>query len=324
MPSVCLHRHQAFPARLCLAFFFCPEILVKTVSEREESIFSGQWYNDTMKTEIQNALRYAGIRRPDETSIRDMKQMMDLAKSSLKLLIGEETNIIDEKDFASEASVKTIAATKKKQQELFKIEQYVDMALQYMRLDFTANDFVIREICLDDVVRNAVHKYARQFVYNNLYLKYEQTQINAITDEKWLGFVIEQILSNAIKYTKSGGITIKLYEKIYNKKIGADAIKDSDAIWIEKEETLPYKETIISIEDTGIGISAEDLPRVCEMGYTGGNGHGCTVGVDGKHSTGIGLYLCKRILDKLGHKLNISSVQGKGTRVEIIIHLIRS
>ncbi len=82
MPSVCLHRHQAFPARLCLAFFFCPEILVKTVSEREESIFSGQWYNDTMKTEIQNALRYAGIRRPDETSIRDMKQMMDLAKST--------------------------------------------------------------------------------------------------------------------------------------------------------------------------------------------------------------------------------------------------
>lgn len=223
--------------------------------------------------------------------------------AALKLLIDEEASL-------KEGVSQTILGTEKKQQELFKIEQYVDMALQYMRLGSATNDFVIKETCLDDVIRNAIHKYARQFVYKKLHLTYEQTQLCAITDEKWLGFVIGQLLSNAIKYTKSGGIIIDVYNKEYE-------AEDNNAIWIEKKDIVPCKEIIIAIEDTGIGISAEDLPRVCEMGYTGNNGHGCAAGVDG--TTGIGLYLCRQILDKLGHKLRISSTKGVGTRIEIVI-----
>lgn len=223
--------------------------------------------------------------------------------AALKLLIDEEASL-------KEGVFQTILNTEKKQQELFKIEQYVDMVLQYMRLGSATNDFVIKETCLDDVIRNAIHKYARQFVYKKLRLTYEQTQLYAVTDEKWLGFVIEQLLSNAIKYTKSGGITINVYDKEYDAK----TTEDNNTIWIEKKDIVPYKEIIIAIEDTGIGISAEDLPRVCEMGYTGNNGHGIEY-----HATGIGLYLCRQILDKLGHKLRISSTKGVGTRIEIVI-----
>lgn len=237
--------------------------------------------------------------------------------AALKLLIDEEANIENIAE-ATSSSINTIFNTEKKQQELFRIEQYVDMVLQYMRLGSTTNDFVIKETCLDDVIRNAIHKYARQFVYKKLHLTYEQTQLCAITDEKWLGFVIEQLLSNAIKYTKSGGITIDAYEK----ECDAEITEDSNTIWIEKKDIISCKEIIIAIKDTGIGISAEDLPRVCEMGYTGNNGHGCSTGVDGRHATGIGLYLCRQILDKLGHKLRIFSTKGIGTRIEIVISLI--
>ncbi len=258
--------------------------------------------------------------------------------AALKLLIDEEANIeniaendtfrdtsSDFTDNVADDSVNTIFNTEKKQQELFKIEQYVDMVLQYIRLGSATNDFVIKKTCLDDVIRSTIHKYARQFVYKKLSLTYKRTQFCAVTDEKWLGFVIGQLLSNAIKYTKSGGITIDVYDK----ESGAEGTEDNNVIWIEKKDIVPCKEIIIAIEDTGIGINAEDLPRVCEMGYTGNNGHGCTTGVDGSHdmeyhdieyhATGIGLYLCRQVLDKLGHKLRISSTKGVGTRIEIVI-----
>lgn len=95
-----------------------------------------------------------------------------------------------------------------------------------------------------------------------------------LTDEKWLGFVLEQILSNALKYTRSGG-TVFVYMK-----------KDPDK-----------KKQYLVVEDTGIGIQAEDLPRIFEKGFTGYNGR------TDKKSTGIGLYLCKQIMDKLGHRI---------------------
>lgn len=167
-------------------------------------------------------------------------------------------------------------------EELFRIEQYVEMALQFLRLNADSTDYVIRRLELDDAVREAVRKYARLFIRKKIKLDFQPLHTQVLTDEKWLVFVIEQILSNALKYTVQGSITIYMKENA---------------------------DKVLVIEDTGIGIRSEDLPRVCEKGYTGYNGHA------DKRSTGIGLYLCKQILNKLGHAIEIESEVGKGTRV---------
>lgn len=167
-------------------------------------------------------------------------------------------------------------------EELFRIEQYVKMALQYTRLDSETTDFLIQRYNLDDIVREAVRCYARLFIRKKISLNYQPLRVQVLTDEKWLEFVIEQVLSNAVKYTPKGSVSI----------------------YMEGSSTLV-------IEDTGIGIRKEDLPRVCEKGYTGYNGH------TDKRSTGIGLYLSKRILEKLSHTIEIESEMGKGTRVKI-------
>ena len=167
-------------------------------------------------------------------------------------------------------------------EQLQSVEQYVEMVLGYLRLESTSSDYVIRNYALDDIVRQAVRKFASQFIRRKLRLEYAPLNVNVITDEKWLLFVIEQVLSNALKYTRSGSVSITL----------------------EEPKTL-------CIRDTGIGIAPEDLPRVFEKGFTGCNGR------TDKRATGIGLYLCRRILEKLGHTIAITSEVGVGTTVRI-------
>lgn len=166
------------------------------------------------------------------------------------------------------------------QMELFKTEQYVEMVLSYMKICDIAKDMVPERCDLGKVVRQAVKKYSRLFILQKLSLEMGEIAEIVLTDEKWLSFVVEQILSNALKYTKSGSVSIYLEQ-----------------------------EGVLVIKDTGIGISAEDLPRIMEKGYTGYNGR-----ID-KRSTGIGLYLCKKVMDKLHHQLRIDSEDGKGTKV---------
>ena len=165
--------------------------------------------------------------------------------------------------------------------ELFRVEQYVEMVLNYLRLDSDSTDFVFKTCALDGIIRQCVRKYAKQFIRKKISLEYGGTALQVLADEKWLCFVIEQILSNALKYTSAGSIRI-----------------------------FTQGETLV-IADTGMGIAPEDLPRVFEKGYTGYNGR------TDKKATGIGLYLCKMILQKLGHDISISSEVGKGTRVSI-------
>ncbi len=165
--------------------------------------------------------------------------------------------------------------------ELFRIEQYVRMVLCFLRLDSDFTDYVIKEYKVDDIVRPAVRSLAPQFIMKRLALEYEQTDVVALTDEKWLGFVVEQVLSNAVKYTSAGSISIKC---------------DEDRL---------------VISDTGIGIAAEDLPRIFDKGYTGFNGRA------DRKASGIGLYLCRRICDKLGHSIRAESVAGQGTTITI-------
>lgn len=166
--------------------------------------------------------------------------------------------------------------------ELHRIEQYVDMVLTFLRLDSDTTDYVFREYELDSIVRSVIKKFSSDFIASGLSLAYEPIEARVVTDEKWLSFVLEQVLSNALKYTPSGSITISL----------------DDAM-------------VLRVEDTGIGIAAEDLPRIFEKGYTGYNGR------TDRKSSGIGLYLCRRICNNLGHTISVSSAVDIGTVIEI-------
>ena len=165
--------------------------------------------------------------------------------------------------------------------ELMRVEQYVEMVLCFLRLDSDSTDYVLKEYRLDDIIRPAIRKFAPQFIMKKLALVYDTIDRRVLTDEKWLGFVVEQVLSNAVKYTESGKV-----------KISCEGSK-------------------IIISDTGIGIAAEDLPRIFDKGYTGFNGR-----MD-RRASGIGLYLCRRICNNLGHSITAESVPGQGTTIAI-------
>lgn len=166
--------------------------------------------------------------------------------------------------------------------DLFRIEQYVEMVLMFLKLDSDSTDYLIKQYDLDPIIRQAVKKFSGEFISRKLQLHYEPVNTKVITDEKWLSFVIEQVLSNALKYTPVGSITISL---------------------------KPDKK--LCIQDTGIGIAPEDLPRIFENGYTGYNGR-----ID-KKASGIGLSLCKRICTNLGHSITAQSTVDVGTCITI-------
>lgn len=167
------------------------------------------------------------------------------------------------------------------EEELFKIEQYVEMVLTYLKVDHQGNDFQFEFVDIDSCIKQCIRKYAKLFIRKKLQLNYEARSLQVLTDEKWLCFVIEQLLSNAIKYTPSGYVNIEV------------------------------KDEMLIIEDSGIGIQKEDLPRVFEKGFTGYNGR------KDKKSSGIGLYLVKQVCNRLGYKISIESELGKYTRVMI-------
>lgn len=162
--------------------------------------------------------------------------------------------------------------------ELFRIEQYTEMALQYLRLDSKTNDFVFQRYDLDGIIRQAIRKYAPQFILRKIRLIYEPVSMTILTDEKWMLFLLEQLLSNAIKYTPHGSVTISV-----------------------------TPEKVLQVADTGIGIAPEDLPRIFEKGFTGYNGRA------DKKSTGLGLYLCQQAAKKISVSLSVTSEVGKGS-----------
>lgn len=177
------------------------------------------------------------------------------------------------------------------QMELFKIEQYVEMVLGYLRIEDSSSDLVLQNYSLDNIVKQSIRKYAAMFIRKNISLDFRELNCTILTDEKWILFVMEQILSNALKYTNKGKISIYMDDK---------------------------KDKVLVIEDTGIGIAEEDLPRVFEKGFTGYNGR-----MD-KKATGIGLYLCEKILNKLSHNITITSKVGEGTKVYIDLSTVKT
>lgn len=163
--------------------------------------------------------------------------------------------------------------------ELFKIEQYVEMALNYLRVEDISSDLSFKKHAVDDMVRQVIRKYSKIFISKKIKMNFKPTERYIVTDEKWFVFVLEQLISNALKYTKQGQISIYMEDKS------------------------------LVIADTGIGIPAEDLPRIFEKGFTGYNGR------ENKKSTGIGLYLCKNIMDKLQWNITVDSEVGTGTKI---------
>ena len=172
-------------------------------------------------------------------------------------------------------------------QELCKLEQYVDMVLSYSKLGSFSADLSPTRTDLAGPVAAAVKRVAPLFIHQtHTRLQVDVCSRMVTTDEKWLVFALEQLLTNAVKYTPEG--TVRVYLD-------------------------PQDPDTLVVEDSGIGIAAEDLPRVCQRGFTGRNGRMA----GGRHSTGIGLYLTKEILSRLGHRFPIDSQPGCGTRARI-------
>ena len=261
------------------------EILQKTVGDDGEfvRILGGDELNkivdsdDIMQVqllEVIRKLKESGMCLGDSMNMKyaDMVDYYTMWAHQIKTPIASMHLILQKQDSEDSRRLRT---------ELMRIEQYVEMVLCFLRLDSDSTDYVLKEYRLDDIIRTAIRKLAPQFIMKKLVLYYETIDKQVLTDEKWLGFVIEQVLSNAVKYTESGKV-----------KISCEGSK-------------------LVISDTGIGIAPDDLPRIFDKGYTGFNGR-----MDRKAS-GIGLYLCRRICNNLGHGITAESVPGQGTTIAI-------
>ena len=192
--------------------------------------------------------------------------------AAMKLILQEEEN----------------EQTKELLSQLFEIEEYVEMNLNFFRLNSSESDYILKSYALDSMIRCCIRKYAMFFIQKKIKINYEAIDKSIITDEKWFIFVMGQIMSNALKYTKKGEISI----------------------YIDKK----FNQELLIIEDTGIGIKEEDLPRIFDKGYTGFNGR-----MD-KKATGLGLYLCKKILNNLGLGIYLESKIGQGTKVFLMLN----
>ena len=163
------------------------------------------------------------------------------------------------------------------QEELFRIEQYTGMVLSYQRLGSTSNDLLVKEYSLDELIREVIRKYASQFIHKKLKLEYAGCSQKIVIDKKWFICILEQLISNAIKYTKEGSISITV------------------------------EGGVLSVRDTGIGIAREDIPRIFEKGYTGANGR------LNEKSSGLGLYLCSKAASLQNLTIQAQSQPDKGS-----------
>lgn len=176
--------------------------------------------------------------------------------------------------------------TKSIDEELDKLDAFVEQALFYARSSTLEKDYIIKELNLSPMINKVIRKHAKSFIYKNIKLDIQDTEINVYTDSKWLEFILDQIIINSLKYMEDNEKEIRIYTK--------QAIHAVE----------------LYIQDNGIGISKQDLPRIFDKGFTGSNGR------NSEKATGIGLYLCKTLCEKLF--LNIRAESNNGTT--IIIH----
>lgn len=215
----------------------------------------------------------AGVRDQNAESFRDMVDYYTVWAHQIKTPITSMHLTLEREDTPE---------TRKLTGDLRQIQRYVDMVMAYLRLGSEQSDYVFRECELDAILRECAAEYASEFIDRGLALDLHETGKRVVTDEKWLSFLLGQVLSNALKYTRKGGISI----------------------YMEPSGTL-------CVQDTGIGIDEADLPRVFEKGYTGLNGR------RDARASGLGLYLVKRVAGSLGIGVSIESKPGEGTCVKL-------
>ena len=173
--------------------------------------------------------------------------------------------------------------TKLKMQLMY-IEQYINMAMNYLKMIDHSTDMDITEVNLDDIIKNLLKKYSLLFIHNHISLEYQSNVTHVISDSQWLTILIEQILSNALKYTENGKIAIQ---------------------YLEDKHAL-------EIRDTGIGIRSEDIPKIFDRGYSGFNGR------MNEKSSGLGLYLARKISERLNIQIEVESKLSKGSIFRLV------
>lgn len=261
------------------------------------------WRKDRILKKAKENIDITGENLPEATSImeEDYQELIEQLLQSKRQEMQQQMHMNNEltefvtlwtHQVKTPLTALTLAANDMKTPEkaefvnrLFEIEQYCDIILQYLRIEGEGSDLLLEEYPVKPMVNQAVKYFARSFIGKGLSVQIDVPDGQTlVTDEKWLVFVLKQVLSNALKYTKEGGVTI----------------------------SMPKPNTLC-ICDTGIGISKEDLPRITERGYTGYNGR-----MD-KKATGIGLFLVDTIMKKLSGSVKITSELGKGTKVYLTI-----
>lgn len=173
--------------------------------------------------------------------------------------------------------------TKLKMQLMY-IEQYINMAMNYLKMIDHSTDMDITQVNLDDIIKNLLKKYSLLFIHNHISLEYQSNVTHVISDSQWLTILIEQILSNALKYTENGKIAIQ---------------------YLEDKHAL-------EIRDTGIGIRSEDIPKIFDRGYSGFNGR------MNEKSSGLGLYLAKKISERLNIQIEVESKLSQGSIFRLV------
>lgn len=182
------------------------------------------------------------------------------------------------------------AVTKNIDEELDKIENYTEQALFYARSSTVEKDYYIKKIIIKNIVNESIKKNKNLLIQEKITINTHNLDLEVNTDGKWIIFILNQIIQNSVKYKKQDeNLEIEIYAQQ------------------GKENVILY------IKDNGIGIKKEEISKVFDKGFTGTNGR-----ISNKKSTGIGLYLCKKLCDKLGISIKIESVQNEGTQIQLI------
>ena len=258
--------------------FFTWDILAEMQVYRQEILYGGREAESPLEIVLAEKLEAREMELYQQSSDSERK-LTDLLDYYTLWVHQIKTPIA-----ASQLLVAEVADRQLKQQleqEIFKIDSYTNLVLQYLRLESFHDDLVLKQVQIEDLVKEIIRKYALFFIQKGLNVNLYDLDKEIVTDKKWLLVVIEQIISNSLKYTKEGGLEI----------------------YMDGQE--------LCIKDTGIGIKNSDVLRVFERGFSGYNGRLT------QQSSGLGLYLSKKISEELGHQIRIESEVGKGTTVRI-------
>lgn len=243
----------------------------------EEADFQdGEILYDVMQEVNKSMLEHVNVYKQREEEYRDYVEMW---VHEIKTPLAAAKLITSNNDSEVSRSI---------DEELEKVEDFVEQALFYARSTTLEKDYIIKELQLQSIVNKVIRKHSKTFIYRKIKLISEGLEETIYSDAKWLEFILNQILSNALKYTPEQSGCIHIYTKKQNENLE------------------------LYIEDNGIGIALSDLPRVFDKGFTGHNGR------RNEKATGMGLYLCKLLCDKLYLDLRISSIEGKGTTLCIV------